>query len=72
MAELGEQLVAAIERTMEPAHTSLVLLPARVVPRDAWDVGSSNQPMPMAVPADRVARNDSRNALGTRCPYDDE
>jgi len=72
MAELGEQLVAVIERTMEPAHISLVLLPARAVSREAWDVGRFDQPMPMAVPTDRAARNDFRNALGTRRPYDDE
>jgi hypothetical protein len=72
MAELGEQLVAVIERTMEPAHISLVLLPPRAVPQEAWDTGSSDQPTPMPVLADRVARNDSRNALGTRRPYDGE
>jgi hypothetical protein len=70
MATLGEQLVAIIERTMEPAHVSLVLLPPRGAPHVASDAGSSDHLA--AALAERALRNDSRNAFGTRRPYDGE
>ena len=70
MAALGEQIVAIIERTMEPAHVSLVLLPPREAPHVASDAGSSDHLA--AAPAERALRNDSRNAFGTRRPYDGE
>jgi len=70
MAGLGEQLVAVIQRTMEPAHVSLVLLPPREAPKEMWDAGASDHSV--SVSSEPASRNGSRNDLGTRRPYDGE